>query len=196
MFDPLRSRVFPDAVAGHAATGISRTTIAARALHHPVAEGSFRSSSEAAPLRWRTVRAPAHAGAATRGQKLRSLLVEVVRRSVRRRVAVDQNQCPALPRELARHASREPGETVCVRQPELAHELNLVGRQLAALERGMGGLGPPRTLDADIREGMRRLRARGADLAIVYTPESSEPARRLYESVGFRVVNRWQYWQR
>jgi ribosomal protein S18 acetylase RimI-like enzyme len=45
-------------------------------------------------------------------------------------------------------------------------------------------------------EGMRRLRARGADLAIVYTPESSEPARRLYESVGFRVVNRWQYWQR
>jgi mycothiol synthase len=45
-------------------------------------------------------------------------------------------------------------------------------------------------------EGMRRLRARGADLAIVYTPESNEPARRLYETVGFRVVNRWQYWQR
>jgi mycothiol synthase len=45
-------------------------------------------------------------------------------------------------------------------------------------------------------EGLRRLRDRGADLAIVYTPESSEPARRLYESVGFRVVNRWQYWRR
>lgn len=49
---------------------------------------------------------------------------------------------------------------------------------------------------AVLLEGLRRLRDRGATLAIVYTPESSEPARRLYESVGFRIVNRWQYWQR
>jgi ribosomal protein S18 acetylase RimI-like enzyme len=49
---------------------------------------------------------------------------------------------------------------------------------------------------AVLLEGLRRLRDRGATLAIVYTPESSEPARRLYESVGFRVVNRWNYWER
>jgi ribosomal protein S18 acetylase RimI-like enzyme len=49
---------------------------------------------------------------------------------------------------------------------------------------------------AVLLEGLRRLRDRGGNLAIVYTPEHNEAARRLYESVGFRVVNRWVSWER
>jgi ribosomal protein S18 acetylase RimI-like enzyme len=49
---------------------------------------------------------------------------------------------------------------------------------------------------AVLLEGLRRVRERGAELAIVYTGEDRLPARRLYESVGFRVVNQWVNWQR
>jgi mycothiol synthase len=49
---------------------------------------------------------------------------------------------------------------------------------------------------AVLLEGLRRLRERDGQLAIVYTPESNVPARRLYESVGFQVVNRWLFWER
>jgi mycothiol synthase len=49
---------------------------------------------------------------------------------------------------------------------------------------------------AVLLEGLRRVRERGAELAVVLTPESNVPARRLYESVGLEVVNRWVYWER
>jgi mycothiol synthase len=40
-------------------------------------------------------------------------------------------------------------------------------------------------------EGLRRMRARGMDRACVSTGESNTPALRLYESVGFRTVNKY-----
>jgi ribosomal protein S18 acetylase RimI-like enzyme len=38
---------------------------------------------------------------------------------------------------------------------------------------------------------LRRMRARGMDRACVSTGESNTPALRLYESVGFRTVNKY-----
>jgi GNAT superfamily N-acetyltransferase len=43
---------------------------------------------------------------------------------------------------------------------------------------------------AVLREGLRRMQARGMDRACVSTSESNAPARRLYESTGFEVANR------
>jgi ribosomal protein S18 acetylase RimI-like enzyme len=40
-------------------------------------------------------------------------------------------------------------------------------------------------------EGLRRLKARGMDRVCVSTGVSNTPARRLYESVGFRIVNKY-----
>ena len=42
-----------------------------------------------------------------------------------------------------------------------------------------------------LREGLRRLRARGARSVLVYTTTDRVPAWRLYESVGFQVIDRW-----
>lgn len=42
---------------------------------------------------------------------------------------------------------------------------------------------------AVLLEGLRRLKARGMDRVCVSTGVSNTPARRLYESVGFRIVN-------
>jgi ribosomal protein S18 acetylase RimI-like enzyme len=44
---------------------------------------------------------------------------------------------------------------------------------------------------AVLLEGLRRLKARGMDRACVSTGVSNTPALRLYESVGFQVVNRY-----
>jgi len=44
---------------------------------------------------------------------------------------------------------------------------------------------------AVLLEGLRRLRARGMDRVCVSTGVSNMPALRLYESVGFRIVNRY-----
>jgi len=44
---------------------------------------------------------------------------------------------------------------------------------------------------AVLLEGLRRFRARGMDRACVSTGVSNTPALRLYESVGFRIVNRY-----
>jgi mycothiol synthase len=44
---------------------------------------------------------------------------------------------------------------------------------------------------AALLEGLRRFQARGMERACVSTTHSNEAARRLYESVGFRVVNRY-----
>ena len=43
---------------------------------------------------------------------------------------------------------------------------------------------------AVLLEGLRRLKARGMDRVCVSTQVSNTPARGLYESVGFRVVNK------
>ena len=43
---------------------------------------------------------------------------------------------------------------------------------------------------AVLRECLRRMRARGMERVSVSTGETSVPARGLYDSVGFRVVNR------
>jgi mycothiol synthase len=67
-------------------------------------------------------------------------------------------------------------------------EFEPVGARTAYRGRGLA--------KAVLLEGLRRLRDQGGSVAIVYTPESNEAARRLYESVGFRVVNRWVYWER
>jgi len=44
---------------------------------------------------------------------------------------------------------------------------------------------------AVLLEGLRRFAARGMDRACVSTGETNIPARSLYESVGFRIVNRY-----
>ena len=44
---------------------------------------------------------------------------------------------------------------------------------------------------AALLECLRRLQAAGMNRACVSTGETNTPARRLYESVGFRVVNRY-----
>ena len=44
---------------------------------------------------------------------------------------------------------------------------------------------------AVLLEGLRRLKARGMDRVCVSTGMSNNPARQLYESVGFRIVNRY-----
>jgi ribosomal protein S18 acetylase RimI-like enzyme len=50
---------------------------------------------------------------------------------------------------------------------------------------------------AALLEGMRRMKARGAETAIVCTDGSNGEARCLYESVGFRVIYReWNYVKR
>jgi ribosomal protein S18 acetylase RimI-like enzyme len=40
-------------------------------------------------------------------------------------------------------------------------------------------------------EGLRRLKARGMDRVCVSTGVSNTPALRLYESVGFKIVNKY-----
>lgn len=45
-------------------------------------------------------------------------------------------------------------------------------------------------------EGLHRLKERGAQTAIVSTPHSNEAARRLYESVGFRVAASDRFWSK
>jgi len=44
---------------------------------------------------------------------------------------------------------------------------------------------------AVLLEGLRRMQARGMDRVCVSTGESNTPAIRLYESVGFRIVNKY-----
>ncbi len=44
---------------------------------------------------------------------------------------------------------------------------------------------------AVLLEGLRRMCSRGMDRVCVSTGEANDPARRLYESVGFRIVNRY-----
>jgi len=44
---------------------------------------------------------------------------------------------------------------------------------------------------AVLLEGLRRLKARGMDRVCVSTGVSNTPARRLYESVGFKIVNKY-----
>ncbi len=44
---------------------------------------------------------------------------------------------------------------------------------------------------AALLEGMRRMRARGMDRACISTGVSNTPARRLYESIGFKIVNQY-----
>jgi mycothiol synthase len=44
---------------------------------------------------------------------------------------------------------------------------------------------------AVLLEGLRRLRAHGMDRVCVSTNVSNTPARRLYESVGFSIVNKY-----
>ena len=44
---------------------------------------------------------------------------------------------------------------------------------------------------AALLEGLRRMQARGVDRACVSTDDSNTPAIRLYESVGFKIVNKY-----
>jgi hypothetical protein len=44
---------------------------------------------------------------------------------------------------------------------------------------------------AGLLEGLRRLKARGMNRACVSTGVSNTPARNLYESIGFRIVNKY-----
>lgn len=44
---------------------------------------------------------------------------------------------------------------------------------------------------AALLEGLRRMQAAGMDRVCISTGETNTPARRLYESVGFRIVNRY-----
>jgi len=64
----------------------------------------------------------------------------------------------------------------------------------------IGDFGPVGALPAYRRQGltravllecMRRMRARGMDRVCVSTGVSNTPARRLYESIGFRIVNQY-----
>ena len=57
-----------------------------------------------------------------------------------------------------------------------------LGTRQALRGRGLG--------KAVMHEGLRRLRGLGAHTALVTATHGSEPARSLYESVGFKTVNR------
>ena len=59
-------------------------------------------------------------------------------------------------------------------------EFEPVGTRPAFRRQGLG--------KAVIAEGLRRLKARGATDAIVYTPHSNGSAVALYESAGFRIA--------
>jgi len=59
-------------------------------------------------------------------------------------------------------------------------EFEPVGTRPALRRQGLG--------KAVIAEGLRRLKARGATDAIVYTPQRNGSAMALYESAGFRIV--------
>jgi len=65
---------------------------------------------------------------------------------------------------------------------------------------GIGDFGPVGALPAYRRrgltravliEGLRRMRAHGMDRVCVSTTETNTPARELYESIGFRIVNKY-----
>jgi len=58
-----------------------------------------------------------------------------------------------------------------------------VGARLACRRQGL--------TRAVLLEGLRRMQARGMDRVCVSTGVSNSPALRLYESVGFRMVNRY-----
>lgn len=64
----------------------------------------------------------------------------------------------------------------------------------------IGDFGPVGAREADRRQGltravllecMRRMKARGMDRVCVLTGEDNVAARGFYESVGFRIVNRY-----
>lgn len=61
-------------------------------------------------------------------------------------------------------------------------EFEPVGTRAAFRRQGMG--------TAVMLEGLRRLKARGAESAVVYSTGSNEAAIRLYESVGFHIADR------
>jgi ribosomal protein S18 acetylase RimI-like enzyme len=67
-------------------------------------------------------------------------------------------------------------------------EFEPVGTRAAYRRMGLG--------KAVLREGLRRLRSRGARTAIVYTTDTNEPAVRLYESVGFHIRDRFLQYSR
>jgi ribosomal protein S18 acetylase RimI-like enzyme len=67
-------------------------------------------------------------------------------------------------------------------------EFEPVGTRVAYRRMGLG--------KAVLREGLRRLRSRGARTAIVYTTDTNEPAVKLYESAGFRIRDRFLQYSR
>ncbi len=67
-------------------------------------------------------------------------------------------------------------------------EFEPVGTRAAYRRRGLGR--------AVLLEGLRRLRERSARTAIVYTKADNKPALTLYESVGFRVRDRFLIYSR
>jgi ribosomal protein S18 acetylase RimI-like enzyme len=99
----------------------------------------------------------------------------------------------------------------CMRMPGYDRDLDVVAVTpdgvIAAYVNGwldtlnrIGDFGPVGALPAHRRqgltraallEGLRRMQARGMDRACISTGVSNMPARRLYESVGFRVVNQY-----
>ncbi len=67
-------------------------------------------------------------------------------------------------------------------------EFEPVGTRPAAQGLGLG--------KAIIAAGLQRLRALGAQVALVYTPEDNEAAKALYRSAGFEVRNRHLFWSK
>jgi ribosomal protein S18 acetylase RimI-like enzyme len=67
-------------------------------------------------------------------------------------------------------------------------EFEPVGTRSAYRKMGLG--------KAVLREGLRRLRSRGARTAVIYTSDTNEPAVKLYESVGFRIRDRFLQYSR
>lgn len=67
-------------------------------------------------------------------------------------------------------------------------EFEPVGTRAAFRRKGLG--------KAVMLEGLRRLKERGVQTAIVYSVASNEAAWRLYEAVGFRVVRREYYYSK